>query len=132
MSHRLIFADDRVVELVLKGIVAPRLREIETDLGKRLRLVAHQWTPDGERPAGALGADAADAAGVARVLSRSNIGGDRLIGSVKVLFGGDAAPKSSFSGFLVDFWVELGEVPPRAIERGFAVHHNDHAFDTIL
>lgn len=132
MGHRLIFADDHAVALVLEGVVAPRLRQVEADLRKRLRVVAHQWTPDGERPAGAVGPEAADAAGVARILSRSNIAGDRLIGSVKVLFGGDAAPKSSFTGFLVDFWVELGEMPPRAIERGFAVHHNDHEFDTIL
>jgi hypothetical protein len=70
MPRELIFADDAIVALIVTEGIAPRLKRIESEVHRTVRVSVHQWAGDEERACGFCGPMQADHEGVARILCR--------------------------------------------------------------
>src|SRR5262245_26379182 len=113
MPKELMFADDAIVALIATEGIAPQLKRLESEVHAPLRVSVHQWAAGEARACGFCGPTQADHEGVARILCRSNYGGDRLIIGVHVLFGPGLAPGTGYTGFFLRGRVENPNSAPR-------------------
>ena len=122
MPTDLILVNDAIIGLIVAEAIAPHLRKLEEELATTFRVLVHQWTPSQRRDAQAFGWNDAAHEGVARILCRSNYGGDRLIVRAHVLFGPNVAPGTGYTGFVSDGQVELEG--PRFVSAGYVILYN--------
>src|SRR5215468_1218865 len=111
----LIFADDAIVALIVSEGIAPWLKRIESEIHATLRASVHQWAAGEARAYGFCGPSQADHQVVARILCRSNYGGDRFIVGVHVLFGPEVTPETGYTGFFLRGSVETAGSIPRLV-----------------